>query len=160
MPPVRLWAGEPLPGLWAAAFWATLCSDLHLQANQPNTEVFINACLIWAFVLLVRAHTYAREVGRFLIIGLLFALASLYKPVVAVTVITLSFIHLATAGEPQERRRAAAQVVLIGAVGLVFWAGTCAYFYVAGRFAPFYETSIRLQSILCGGLPEETSCAC
>lgn len=132
--------GKTATGLWAAAFWATLCSDLYLQANQPNTEVFINACLIWAFALLVKTPYYARDLGRFLIIGLLFALASLYKPVAAVIAVILCFIHLAAAGEPPERQRAAVQVVLIGAVGLVSWAGTCAYFYVAGRFAPFYET--------------------
>src|SRR5512135_1882766 len=38
-------------GLWAAAFWALLCGAPTLQANQPNSEVFINACVTWALVL-------------------------------------------------------------------------------------------------------------
>src|SRR5262249_53966928 len=42
-------------GLWAAAFWASICSDLRLEANQPNTEVFINAAAVWSFVLLSSA---------------------------------------------------------------------------------------------------------
>jgi hypothetical protein len=36
-------------GLWAVAFWTVAAGDLALQANQPNTEVFLTACLIWAF---------------------------------------------------------------------------------------------------------------
>src|ERR1022692_754974 len=35
-------------GIWAAAFWVLLCGAPSLQANQPNTEVFINACVVWA----------------------------------------------------------------------------------------------------------------
>ncbi len=49
------WAGKtrrlgPVTGLWAAAFWTVAAGDLTLQGNQPNTEVFLNACLIWAFL--------------------------------------------------------------------------------------------------------------
>ena len=132
--------GKTSTGLWAATFWTALCSDLDQMANQPNTEVFINACLIWAFALLVRARANDRDLGRFLVIGLLFSLASLYKPTVAVTAVILSFVHLAAVEEPAARRRAAIQVAVLGVVGLVSWIGTCAYFYAAGRFSPFYET--------------------
>jgi hypothetical protein len=127
-------------GLWAAAFWTALCSDLYLQANQPNTEAFINACLIWAFALLLRARPYAVGLGRFFVIGLLFVLASFYKPVVALIAIMLSFIHLALARGASGRWRAAIQLVTIGVIGIVSWVGTCGYFYASGRFAPFYET--------------------
>src|SRR5262245_3132435 len=37
-------AGPRRPvALWAATFWALISADLPLQANQPNTEVFMNA---------------------------------------------------------------------------------------------------------------------
>ncbi|PYS61899.1 MAG: hypothetical protein DMF76_09940, partial [Acidobacteria bacterium] len=34
-------------GLWAAVFWTLISGDMDLQANQPNTEAFLNAPLIW-----------------------------------------------------------------------------------------------------------------
>lgn len=132
--------GRTITGLWAAAFWTVLCSDPALQANQPNTEVFMNACLIWTFTLLVRARSDASGLGRFCIIGLLFALASLYKPVAAVTAIILCLVYLTTSGPLSKWPRAAMQVALIGGIGLVSWIGTCAYFYATRRFSPFYDT--------------------
>src|SRR4051812_42710427 len=73
--------GRPA-GLWAAAFW-TLCSgDLLLEANQPNTEVFINACAAWTFALLVRLDPQGGSYVLTSIIGVLSALATAYKPVV------------------------------------------------------------------------------
>jgi hypothetical protein len=44
--------GGSTGGFAAALIWALASGDLILQANQPNVEVFINACMIWAFVLL------------------------------------------------------------------------------------------------------------
>src|SRR6185295_10152187 len=40
-------------GLWIAAFWALLSADLPLQANQPNAEALLNACLAIAFAALL-----------------------------------------------------------------------------------------------------------
>ena len=42
----------PVGGVAAAAIWALASGDLLLQANQPNAEVFMNAAIAWAFVLL------------------------------------------------------------------------------------------------------------
>jgi hypothetical protein len=41
--------GGVVAGLWGAVFWTLVSGDLWLQANQPNAEVFINACVAWAF---------------------------------------------------------------------------------------------------------------
>ena len=70
-------------GLWAAAFWTLISGDLDLQANQPNTEAFLNAPLIWAFALLLSLRPSATNRSRLLrvlSIGCLLALASFYKP--------------------------------------------------------------------------------
>ena len=72
-------------GLWAAAFWALISGDMYLQANQPNTEVFQNLCLVWAFALLLRMPGGRVALGRAATIAALFALASLYKHVALVT---------------------------------------------------------------------------
>lgn len=42
-------------GLWAAAFWAAMCFDPLTGADRPNTEVFINAAVAWAFALWIEA---------------------------------------------------------------------------------------------------------
>jgi hypothetical protein len=42
----------PQAGLWIATFWALLSGDLPLQANQPNSEALLNACVALAFAAL------------------------------------------------------------------------------------------------------------
>ena len=39
----------PLAGTFAATFWAAMCFDPGMGGNLPNTEVFINARVAWAF---------------------------------------------------------------------------------------------------------------
>jgi 4-amino-4-deoxy-L-arabinose transferase-like glycosyltransferase len=73
--------GGAMAGLWAAAFWAVVSGDLYLEANQPNTEVFLNASLVWAFALWLDVDFKRWSLWRNLGIGVLFALGSLYKPV-------------------------------------------------------------------------------
>jgi len=79
--------------LWGAVFWTLVCGDVWLQANQPNAEVFINACVVWAFALLVRAGGRPR-LWRALAIGGLFALASLYKPIAIAPAALLGLAHV------------------------------------------------------------------
>jgi len=125
-------------GLWGAAFWTLISGDLWLQANQPNAEVFINACLAWAFALLVRA-TGRPSMPRMLVVGGLFALASLYKPVAVAPAILLAAVHVIAPPAGCARRRVALDVVIIGGVGAVAWVATLAYFAAVGHFVDFYQ---------------------
>ena len=125
-------------GLWGATFWALISGDLWLQANQPNAEVFINACLVWAFALLVRASGRP-PVRRMLVVGGLFALASLYKPVAIAPAVLLAAAHVIAPPAGCARRRAAVDVLLIGGVGAVAWVATFAHFAVVGHFKDFYQ---------------------
>jgi hypothetical protein len=130
--------GSVSAGLWAAAFWTVISGDVWMQGNQPNTEAFINACLVWAFALLVRAD--ARwGIPRYLAIGVLFALGSLYKQVVVAPAAFLALAHVIAPPAGRSRSRAAADVAVIGGVGAAAWAAVLAYFAVVGRFGPFYE---------------------
>jgi hypothetical protein len=131
-------AGGVAAGLWGAAFWTFVCGDLWLQANQPNTEAFINACLVWAFALLVRAGSRPAT-ARLLAVGALFALGSLYKPIVVAPAAMLALAHLAAPPTGESRRRALVDVCLLAAVGAVAWLGTFAYFAAVGRFSDFYQ---------------------
>jgi 4-amino-4-deoxy-L-arabinose transferase-like glycosyltransferase len=125
-------------GFWGAAFWALVSGDLWLQANQPNAEVFINACLAWAFALLVRAIGQL-PIQRVLLVGGLFALASLYKPVAVVPAVFLAVAHVVVPPAGSARSRAVAAVFVIGGVGAVAWVATLGYFAVVGHFADFYQ---------------------
>ncbi len=127
-------------GLVAAAFWAAVSGDLYLQANQPNTEVFINVCLVWAFALAVGALPGLPSQGRSLGIGLLFGLAMVFKPVaVAVT----PLVGLLVFAVPVARRRIAGLRVLImaaGCIGVV--AAMLLWFALNGTFADFWEAVV------------------
>ncbi|MFZ5448661.1 MAG: ArnT family glycosyltransferase [Thermodesulfobacteriota bacterium] len=132
--------GSMETGVWAAIFWTAICSSLTLQANQPNTEVFINACIIWAFVLMLRSDDRFPWLRRYIAIGALLALASLYKMVVISIAGTLSLAHLALPpGEPPDRKLAGKQIGVIAATGAVIWASVFAYFAAVGNFRDFYE---------------------
>src|SRR5947209_2378377 len=121
-------------GLWAAVFWTLISGDLDLQANQPNTEAFLNAPLIWAFALflsLQRAET-ARKYSylQALAIGGLLALASFYKPQSALYGLFFGIAHIAfaPAHTPTARKRAITEVAIVASVGVVAWIAFFAYF--------------------------------
>lgn len=133
-------AGGIAGGLWAASFWAVLCGSYGLEAGEPNTEAFMNACLVWAFALWVRAGDARHRWRRTLIIGALFALASLYKHVAVVVPMLLAIVHvlLPPPGE-HGRQRALADVAVIGGVGVGVWLLVSGYFAATGRFEIFRE---------------------
>jgi hypothetical protein len=127
-------------GLWSAAFWAISSGSLHVEANQPNTEVFINTCLAAAFALLVGVNGRALGWRRVVFIGLLFALASLYKQIAVAVAMTLGLAHIAFPPDGAAgRRRALVEVSVMAGTGAVVWCLVFAYFWAVGRFAPFYE---------------------
>jgi hypothetical protein len=127
-------------GLWAAAFWTLLCSDMLLQANQPNTEVFINAAMIWAFGLWATAGRPGVDVRRALAVGALFAWASFYKHVMIVPVGVLALAHVALPPAARTRREAAVEVAIAAGVGAVAWLASFAWFAAAGHLDVYYQT--------------------
>ena len=56
-------------GRWAALFWACTCFDPNLGADQPNTEAFINAAIVWAIALLMRVDGKRRVWGMSVAVG-------------------------------------------------------------------------------------------
>jgi hypothetical protein len=145
--------GSIKTGLWAAIFWTAICSNLLLQANQPNSEVFINAWVIWAFVLLVRSNDQGPWLWRYLAIGAFLALASLYKMVIIGIALTLGLAHLAfPAGDPLNRKLALKQIGVIAATGAVVWVLVCAYFAVVGHFRDFYEIVFNFNRYYAGSM--------
>jgi hypothetical protein len=120
---------EPPAALVAAAIWVVTCGDLSLWANQPNSEVFINAALAWALALWLRAPEDTTGTARFVAIGVLSFVASLYKTVVPAIVATLCIAHVLVTPRGHARRRAAlVQVLLVVLVNACCWVLVLGYF--------------------------------
>ena len=139
--------GGAAGGLWAAAFWAFICSDMYLWANQPNIEVCINACLAWAFALILRTDEQKLQPGRWLAIGGLFALATFYKPVAITFAGLLAVFHILTRLHQAEARKIAfLQVGIAAAIGAAAWAAVAGYFAATDRLTTFYQTVFQYGS--------------
>lgn len=65
--------GGEFGGLFAATCWAVLSGDLYLQGNQPNTEIFLNASLVWGLAILAQARDRPLGPWRAALVGALFA---------------------------------------------------------------------------------------
>jgi hypothetical protein len=125
-------------GLWAAVFWVLLCGAPTVQANQPNMEVFLNACVVWALALLLRGDWVSRGPALAFGVGTLFAMATVIKQVAIVDPILLCCCHVAFApGGRSGRLRAFRDVAIMAGIGAMTWAMLIAYFAATGRFEEF-----------------------
>lgn len=119
-------------GLAAAMLWVLLGSDLDLQANQPNTEAFINAFFVWGMALWLERPRDERRAAS-LSAGALFGLASLCKTVAIVP--ALAVVGVQPLLEAPGLRRTAMLRALAAGVGmLTTWAITAALLAASGSF--------------------------
>jgi len=134
-------------GLWAAVFWTLASGDMDLQANQPNTEAFMNGPLIWSFALLLTLRDSATgnrksHYLKTLAIGGLFAIATFYKPHSVFYGLFLSLAHVFFPSERTSgaRKQAIKDVLIIGAFGAAAWIVFFTYFSLTDRFQILYAT--------------------
>jgi 4-amino-4-deoxy-L-arabinose transferase-like glycosyltransferase len=137
-------------GVLAGVLWAIVCNDLYLQANQPNTEVFINACLAWAFALFLPLRADRFHAKRILLLGAIFALASLYKQVTLAVWMLLAMAYLVH--QRSQWRMAARQVLAQFALIVAAWAAVVAYFTATGRWQDFYDTLFVIGKTYAGNI--------
>jgi hypothetical protein len=112
--------GRPWIGMAAAVCWVLLGSDLYLQANQPNTEVFINAFLVWAVALLWSLPGARLNAAQCIGIGLLFGCASLCKTVAIVPAALLLLAQFVFA-DSGSRLRVLQQVLIVAVTSAALW---------------------------------------
>lgn len=126
-------------GAWAAVFWTVVCSDMLLEANQPNTESFDNLALVWALAFLLSFSTGAKNT---FLCGVMLAVASLYKPQ-AVGYVFLFTVVLFFC-QPKERRfRNTFRALLLLAIPTALaWGGCWLYFTLTHRWQDFYGAVI------------------
>ena len=128
-------------GWWAAALWTCVCFEPQLGANQPNTEVFINAAVVWALAL-VLSDNGRLGLGRYVTVGLLFGAASMYKQVAVATAGIVMLAHVLWPAEDRTRRVALLQTATAALVGVLAWLAVYAYFALTGRAWIFAQTMI------------------
>lgn len=125
--------------LWAAGFWAIISCDPMIQANQPNSELFINACLAGAFALLIRDTGKGSGIKTAMGAGILIAASSFYKPITVVAAVFFSIGHfLSTSGERQ-KRRALKQVGIMAFIGVLSWVVLFGYLDFIGVFDDYWK---------------------
>ncbi len=143
---VNSMTGNRAISLWAAVFWVVICGDLNLQANQPNSEVFINACMVWGVALFFGS----RKRSVWIMSGLMFALASLFKQIILAPIVTILGIALVLPLE--DRKTVVKKILVIGVTGVSVWGSVMAYFALTGRWNAFYEAVFEYNLVYSGSL--------
>ena len=137
-------SGGPVAGLVAAGLWTLLCTDLGLNANQPDPEAFINACLTAAVAVLL--GTTAASWRRAVVVGVLLAAATMYKHNAALAALAILAAHAAWTG-----RRGWAEAAVAGSVVTVAWAAFLGRAYAVGRFGATVDVLFRQNVAYSGG---------
>lgn len=145
----KLGPGGQVAGVIAAFLWALASGSFGLEGRDPNTEVLINAFVVFAFGLIVANRKEGLGTRRSILVGALFFVASLYKPVVAANVV---FITLAYTVLADNRRRGISDTLTIGTVGISGWLLLFGYFYMTGRGRIFYESIFVFNSHYSGNI--------
>jgi len=146
--------GGTVAGLLAAVLWVIVSGIFEIEGRDPNTEVFLNACLIWAFALLVKTRKNGLAVKHSLLIGMLFALGSFYKPVIVANALFLVGAHVIfPPGGAANRKKTLTDGLIIASVGVVGWIAAFGYFAATNRFEIFYKTIVSYNSYYSGDLP-------
>ena len=126
--------------LAGALFWALTSNSFLIQANQPNTELFMNTFMLaamWSFLCALGGRQ-----RYFVLTGILLAIASLFKTVALFPFLALSLyaVIYALRGERFEgRKRALRSVALIALPAFLIWFAVFIYFAVLGRFSDLWN---------------------
>jgi hypothetical protein len=137
-------------GAWAGLFWIALSGHLWLQMHEPNTEIFINACLMLAFwqLLALRRRPSAWTA---LSIGVLFGIATLFKTVAIVIAIMIGLAYLALSPK-QHKLASTSQLAIMALGGGGILAATFGYFAVTGRLWIFWEVLVDAGATYAGDI--------
>ncbi|MEE9542224.1 MAG: glycosyltransferase family 39 protein, partial [Thermodesulfobacteriota bacterium] len=143
---------ETRAALFGAFFWALASTSIYLEANQPNTELFMNTFLlisIWAYL------KGDRENLKFLIIsGFFFALSSAFKTVVIFPFLALCIYAFVSNYKSDQARlsRALQSVLCLIVPCALLWVAIFLYFILVGRFTDFWEAVFLFNLHYSGGM--------
>lgn len=126
---------NPMAGVWGALFWTAANGDLYLQANQPNTEVFVNAFLTWSFVGWRSLKGPSKDWIPFLL-GLLSLAASFCKQLAILGPLAMGAAY---GWQNLDRKTpgTSRKLIVVASVLVLGWSLLAAYFTVTGRSKDF-----------------------
>jgi hypothetical protein len=124
---------------WAAAFWAIISCDPMIQVNQPNAELFMNACLAGAFAFLMRDSGKGSGIQTAIGAGVLIAASSFYKPITVAAAVFFSIGHFISVFGAQQKIRALKQVGVMAFIGFLSWGIAFTYLGFIGIFEDYWK---------------------
>lgn len=138
--------GNDQTALTSSALWSILCGDMLLQANQPNTELFINIAIIFiANGFLLLNNKSKKEDTKFLVItiALLCFTATAYKTIAIAIIAFISISYLfnnqTSKNNINEKLKNISKIIMLGAI---FWASLFFYYYLSNSINEFYECMV------------------
>jgi len=127
--------------LIASLFWATASNAIFLQANQPNTEVFLSTFTligVWGL-----SQQYSEQKSKYLFIsGAAFAIASLYKINAIYLHIVLCFYIISVIpgkGSKDWMKSASAKLAMFLLPEAIIWSGVFSYFFFQDGLREFWD---------------------
>lgn len=141
--------GGSVAGLVAVALFVITSGNFRLEGRDANTEPFINACIVWAFGIVANSRNHGLTTRRSLLAGLLFLVASMFKPVVIAVPLLLSLAYVLFS---KDRKRTIREVATMAGVGAAGWVSLVVYFAVTGRFSLFYDSMVSYNRFYSGDL--------
>lgn len=139
-------------GLIAALIWTIISADRIIQANYPNTEVFINCLVVWAFALVVHARQQTSSTIYFIGIGFLFAAASLFKHVNAITAAVIMLYYFYISLKSNNSITAMKHIIIVALIGVISWTIVFAYFYYQKRLPEAWDSLIIFNQEYAGNI--------
>lgn len=123
-----------IAGFLSAIIWAILSGNIPLQANQPNTEVFLNTFLIAGFFLFIINKKNSFKINIF--IGFLMGLSSLYKHISFIPIALFALTQFSIdKNNSLSKRVLNTSPVIFGPI--ILWLITILYFFIKGYLDQF-----------------------
>lgn len=138
--------------IWGGLMWVAISGDPDLQANQPNTEVCMNSCLIWTFALFVWTNNRPMSWKETLAAGVLTAWASLYKHVAVLPVAGMAAYRILRPVGDARRTGTIIRMVVLFAIVAAAWAGMLICFAAAGRWGDAVDALFVFNTYYAGDL--------
>jgi hypothetical protein len=137
-------------GLWAALFWTAISSDMLLQANQPNAEVFMNACLVWILLIFIDDEESHRH--RFWAAGVLLAVGTMYKQQLILPVLFGLGVTIWRRAKEKGPRTSFQLILPVVIPVLVAWMALLSYLALTGRLGIYWDTTMGFGGYYSGNI--------
>ncbi len=134
--------GNKVYAIWASIGWTIISGTMSLQANQPNTEVFLNLCMALLAVFLLSA-LYQKKSSKFVIwVGLIIGAATLIKYIIIIPIFFIMLIYFLFEKEVSLKERLYQPLKML-LWTLLPWGIFVAYFGLQGALPEFYNAVIK-----------------